>query len=50
MLQGHIQLTLDSRGRVVGATNPTTLSEYGIADAQAADTDLQSIADMTSFG
>ena len=46
----YTQLTLDSRGRVVGATNPTTLSEYGIADAQAADTDLQSIADMTSFG
>ena len=46
----YTQLTLDSRGRVTAATNPTTLSEYGIADAQAADTDLQSIADMTSFG
>ena len=46
----YTQITLDSRGRVTAATNPTTLSEYGIADAQAADTDLQSIADMTSFG
>ena len=46
----YTQITLDSRGRVTSATNPTTLSEYGIADAQAADTDLQSIADMTSFG
>ena len=46
----YTQLTLDSRGRVTAATSPTTLSAYGIADAQAADTDLQSIADMTSFG
>ena len=46
----YTRLTVDSRGRIVDGDNPTTLAAYGIADAQAADTDLQSIADMTSFG
>ena len=46
----YTRLTVDSRGRIVDGDNPTTLAAYGIADAQSADTDLQSIADMTSFG
>ena len=46
----YSQVTVDSRGRIVDATNPTTLSAYGIADAQPLDTDLTSLASMTSFG
>ena len=46
----YSQVTVDSRGRIVDATNPTTLSAYGIADAQPLDSDLTSLAGMTSFG
>ena len=46
----YTRLTIDSRGRVVTGDNPTTLAQYGIADAQPADPELQSLADMTGFG
>ena len=46
----YSQVTVDSRGRIVDADNPTTLAAYGIADAQPLDTDLTSLASMTSFG
>ena len=46
----YSQVTVDSRGRIVDANNPTTLSAYGIADAQPLDTDLTSLAGMTTFG
>ena len=46
----YSQVTVDSRGRIIDATNPTPLSAYGIADAQPLDSDLTSLASMTSFG
>ena len=46
----YTRITVDSRGRIVDADNPTTLSDFGIADAQPLDSDLTSIAGLTSFG
>jgi len=46
----YTRITVDSRGRIVDADNPTTLTDFGIADAQPLDSDLTSIAGMTSFG
>ena len=46
----YSMVTVDSRGRVVGASLAATLSEYGIIDAQPLDTDLTSLAGMTTFG
>ena len=46
----YTRVTIDSRGRIVTGDNPTTLAQYGIADAQPADPELQSLADMTGFG
>ena len=40
-------VTVDAKGRVTGGTNPTTLSGYGITDAQALDADLTAIAGLT---
>ncbi len=40
-------VTVDSKGRVVGGTNPTTLSGYGIVDAQPLDADLTAIAGLS---
>ena len=37
-------VTVDAKGRVTAGTNPTTLSGYGITDAQALDADLTAIA------
>lgn len=37
-------VTVDAKGRVTGGTNPTTLSGYGITDAQPLDSDLTAIA------
>lgn len=37
-------VTVDVKGRVTGGTNPTTLSGYGITDAQPLDADLTAIA------
>lgn len=39
-------VTVDAKGRVTGGTNPTTLSGYGIADAQPLDADLTAIAGL----
>ena len=46
----YTKLTIDSRGRIVNAFNPTTLNDYGIVDAQPLDSDLTSVASMTTFG
>ena len=46
----YSQVTIDSRGRIINADNPTTLAAYGIADAQPLDSDLTSLASMTTFG
>ena len=46
----YSQVTIDSRGRIINADTPTTLSAYGIADAQPLDSDLTSLAAMTTFG
>ena len=39
-------VTIDAKGRVTAGTNPTTLSGYGITDAQALDADLTAIAGL----
>lgn len=39
-------VTVDAKGRVTGGTNPTTLSGYGITDAQPLDADLTAIAGL----
>jgi hypothetical protein len=39
-------VTVDIKGRVTGGSNPTTLSGYGITDAQPLDGDLTSIAGL----
>ena len=46
----YTQLTIDSRGRIINANNPTSLSTFGITDAQPLDADLTSLANMTTFG
>jgi len=40
-------LTVNAKGLVTGGTNPTTLSGYGITDAQPLDADLTAIAALT---
>lgn len=39
-------VSVDAYGRVTAGTNPTTLSGYGIADAQPLDADLTAIAGL----
>lgn len=39
-------VTVDAKGRVTAGTNPTTLSGYGITDAQPLDADLTAIAGL----
>ena len=46
----YTRFTVDSRGRIVNADTPTTLSDVGITDAQPLDSDLTSLANMTGFG
>ena len=46
----YTRITVDSRGRIINADNPSTLSDFGIADAQPLDSDLTSLAGMTTFG
>ena len=46
----YSQVTIDSRGRIVDADNPTSLASYGITDAQPLDSDLTALASMTTFG
>ena len=40
----YTRITVDSRGRIVDADNPTSLGAFGITDAQPLDTDLTSLA------
>jgi hypothetical protein len=40
-------VTVNAKGLVTAGTNPTTLSGYGITDAQPLDADLTSIAGLT---
>lgn len=40
-------VTVDAYGRVTAGTNPTTLSGYGITDAQALDATLTALADLS---
>ena len=46
----YTRITVDSRGRIVDADNPTSLGAFGITDAQPLDTDLTSLANMAGFG
>ena len=46
----YTRITVDSRGRIVNADNPTALSDFGITDAQPLDSDLTSLAGMSGFG
>lgn len=41
-------LTVDAYGRVTGGTNPTTLSGYGIVDAQPLDATLTALAGVST--
>lgn len=43
-------VTVDTKGRVTGGTNPTTLAGYGITDAQPLDGDLTSLAALSTTG
>ncbi len=43
-------VTVDAKGRVTGGTNPTTLSGYGISDAQPFDATLAALAAFNSNG
>lgn len=43
-------VTVDVKGRVTGATNPTTLSGYGITDSQPLSAELNSISLMNTLG
>lgn len=40
-------VTVDAKGRVTAGSNPTTLSGFGITDAQPLDADLTAIAALT---
>jgi len=46
----YTQLTIDSRGRVVTGSSPTTLAGYGITDAQTLDPNLTSIVGISTIG
>ena len=46
----YTRITVDSRGRIVDADNPNSLSAFGITDAQPLDSDLTSLANMAGFG
>jgi phage-related tail fiber protein len=46
----YSSVTVDAKGRVTAASNPTTLSGYGITDAQGLDADLTALAGLTTTG
>ena len=46
----YTRVRVNSQGRVVGAELASTLSDYGITDAQALDDDLTSLAQLTNVG
>jgi hypothetical protein len=43
-------VTVDTKGRITAATNPTTLAGYGITDAQPLDSDLTALAGTATTG
>jgi hypothetical protein len=43
-------VTVDTKGRITNGTNPTTLSGFGITDAQPIDSDLTAIAGLSTTG
>lgn len=43
-------VTINAKGLVTSGTNPTTLSGYGITDAQGLDADLTAVAGLTTTG
>ncbi len=43
-------VTVDAQGRVTSGSNPTTLSGYGITDAQPLDADLTALAALSTAG
>lgn len=43
-------VTVDTKGRISAGTNPTTLSGFGITDAQPLDSDLTAVAGLTTTG
>ena len=46
----YTKVTVDTKGRITGATGPTTLSGYGIVDAQSLDSDLTAVAGLSTTG
>lgn len=44
------QVTVDNKGRVLTGSNPTTLSGYGITDAQPLNADLSAITNVIGNG
>jgi phage-related tail fiber protein len=46
----YTKITTDSKGRVISASNPTTLSGYGITDAQPLDQTLSALAVFNTNG
>ena len=46
----YTRVRVNSQGRVVGAELASTLSDYGITDAQPLDADLTSISDLQTLG
>ncbi|BCV00543.1 MAG: hypothetical protein CM15mV36_0330 [Caudoviricetes sp.] len=52
----YTKVTVDAKGRITNATNPTTLAEYGLngtvegQSAQPYDLDLVAIAGLTTTG
>jgi phage-related tail fiber protein len=43
-------VTVDAKGRVTAATNPTTLAGFGITDAQPLDAELTAFAGLSTYG
>ncbi len=46
----YTQVTTDSKGRVTSGSNPTTLSGYGITDAQPLNSRLTSLSNIATTG
>lgn len=46
----YTQVTVDTKGRITSATGPTTLSGYGITDAQPLNSNLTGISGVSSTG
>ena len=46
----YTKFTVDGYGRVLSASNPTTLAGYGIADAQVLNANLTSLSSVSTVG